>query len=97
MRSPQDCLDRYARLHRVAPRAIQIVSTGFVPNGPFAFARPPEHPGWLLSCILSQHRSVTCQGGEKSLITSEEVYLGKEPVYEFIPDIEPIAPRLPNR
>jgi hypothetical protein len=27
-----------------------------VPRGPFAFARPPEHPGWLLGYVLSQGR-----------------------------------------
>jgi hypothetical protein len=90
MRWPEEGLGGYAQFHWVAPWGFQIGSTRFVPHGAFVFARPPEHPGWLLCNFLGQGRSATFKGGQKGQMTFDEVYQGEEPIHEFIIDIGPV-------
>ena len=90
-RWPEDGLGGYAQYHWVAPFGFQIGKTSFTPNGPFAFARPPEHPGWLLAYVLSNGRTATFKGGAKGQLTFEEVYQGESPIYEFTIDIGPVT------
>jgi hypothetical protein len=88
-RWPDDGLGGYAPFHFVAPRGFRIGPTRFVPQGPFAFARPPEHPGWLLAYVLSQGRSATFKGGQKGQLTFDEVYQGEESIHDFAIEIHP--------
>lgn len=89
-RWPEDNLGGYHPFHWVAPWGFQIGSTRFTPQGAFAFARPPEHPGWLLCHFLSQGRTATFKGGQKAQMTFEEVFQGEDPIHEFIIDIRPV-------
>jgi hypothetical protein len=86
-RWPADNLGGYTQYHFVAPWGFEIAGTSFTPRGPFAFARPAEHPGWLLAYVVSNGRIATFKGGHKGELSFDEVYPGEDPVHEFTIDI----------
>lgn len=103
---PADNLGGYTPFHWVAPWGFRIGNHRFEPHGPFAFARVPDPPGWLLAYVIGHNclatfkdapATGTSPSDKKTLVPFEDLYPGEEPVYEFAIDIRPVGPERTSR